>query len=133
MEHVPGTTNAIGCPCRAMYTRRAESLRRGLRLISKFSAALFLLHWLCLVAAGSWAPFHAWLHGDSIPEGDSCPVAALQQGNLAATAVSSAAIVVLAGFLLVILASFTGFVPVSDLQDVRGPPASGTAPSTPSY
>ena len=110
-----------------MCSRPTESFRRGLRLLPKSVVALLLLHWLCLAAAGSWAPFHAWLHGDSIPDGDNCPVAALQQGNLAAIAASSATVVVLAGFLLLILASFTGFVPLSDLPEVRGPPSSRTA------
>lgn len=112
---------------RAMSSRCTQNFRRGLRLLPKSAVAFLLLHWLCLAAAGSWAPFHAWLHGDSIPDGDNCPVAALQQGNLAATAASSAAIVVLAGFLLLIVTSFTEFVPQSELPEVRGPPGSRTA------
>jgi len=52
--------------------------RRFHAVVAGFSLAL----WLFLLVAETCTPLHAWLHGGSIPENDSCAIAALAHGNV---------------------------------------------------
>ena len=105
-----------------MLAKCPNMRRRKGRFLYGSAAVLSLVLWLALAVAEAWGPFHAWLHGGSIPDTDNCPVAALQQGKL----VTSAAAAVVALFLASIVAFrfvvFPPFVASHPLPDVRGPP-----------
>jgi hypothetical protein len=52
--------------------------RRVHAAVAVFSLAL----WLFLLVAETWTPLHAWLHGGSIPDNDSCAIVALAHGTV---------------------------------------------------
>jgi len=52
--------------------------RRVHAVVAGFSLAL----WLFLLVAETCTPLHAWLHGGSIPDNDSCAIVALAHGNV---------------------------------------------------
>ena len=95
--------------------------RRKRQFLCRSAAVLSLLLWLALAVAEAWEPFHAWLHGGSIPDTDNCPVAALQQGKLAISAVAAVVVLFLASVVAFrfVLPPFVASLP---LPDVRGPP-----------
>jgi len=84
--------------------------RRKRQILCRSAAVLSLLLWLALPVAEAWEPFHAWLHGGSIPDGDNSPVAALQQGKVATAALAVIPVVSLASVAVVRVASFDPFV-----------------------
>ncbi len=97
--------------------------RRNRQFLYRFAAVLSLALWLALAAAEAWEPFHAWLHSGAIPAADNCPVAALQQGKLAASAMVVLAAVLLASVAAARFVAFPSrFAPPSP-PDARGPPA----------
>jgi len=106
--------------CPNLSCRKAQFLYRA-------AAVLSLVLWLALAAAGAWEPFHAWLHGGSIPDSDDCPVAALQQGKLVASAAAAVVVLVLAGVVAFRFVVFPPFVASVPLPDVRGPPVNWLA------
>ena len=97
------------------------SRRKG-RFLYRSAAVLSLVLWLALAAAEAWGPFHAWLHGGSIPDTDNCPVAALQQGKLVSSAVAAVVVLFLASIVAFRFVVFPPFVASLPLPDVRGPP-----------
>jgi hypothetical protein len=52
--------------------------RRVHAAVAGFSLGL----WLFLLVAETWSPLHAWLHGGSIPDNDSCAIVALAHGTV---------------------------------------------------
>ena len=86
------------------------------------AALLALALWLFMLAAESWTPLHAWMHGGAIPEDDHCPIAQLQQGQVDYV-MAAAVVAVFVGFALVVVFTFSvPFVASFPLPDVRGPP-----------
>jgi len=104
-----------------MLAKCPNMSRRKGRFLYRSAAVLSLVLWLVLAAAEAWGPFHAWLHGGSIPDTDNCPVAALQQGKLATSAVAAVVVLFLASVVAFrfVLPPFVASLP---LPDVRGPP-----------
>ena len=105
--------------------------RHGRQLVNKSAAVLSLLIWLTIATAEAWTPFHAWLHGGSIPEGDDCPVAALREGKLVNSSFAVVVTVALASLVLGIFVPLVPFVAFLPLPHVRGPPASHPAIAAP--
>ncbi len=56
--------------------------RRTLRSLFAAAAVLSLFLWLFMLAAQTWTPLHAWLHGSAIPDNDDCAVAAMVHGKV---------------------------------------------------
>ena len=105
--------------------------RRKGRFLYRSAAVLSLVLWLALAAAEASEPFHAWLHGGSIPDTDNCPVAALQQGKLVTSAAVAVVVLFLASIVAFRLVVFTPFAAFLPLPDVRGPPVDRLAVAAP--
>ena len=97
------------------------SRRKG-QFLYRSAAVLSLVLLLVLATAEAWEPFHAWLHGGSIPDADNCPVAALQQGKLVTSAAAAVVVLFLASVVVLRVTFFLPFVASVPLPDVRGPP-----------
>jgi len=96
--------------------------RRTRQFLCRSAAVLSLLLWLALAVAEAWEPFHAWLHGGSIPDSDNCPVAALQQGKLVTSAAAAVVVLFLASVVAFRFVVFPPFLASLPIPDVRGPP-----------
>ena len=55
--------------------------RRTPRLYAA-AGVLSLSLWLTMLVAENWTPFHAWLHGGTIPDDDDCAVVAIAHGKV---------------------------------------------------
>lgn len=87
------------------------------------AALLTLALWLFMLAAESWTPLHAWMHGGAIPKDDHCPIAQLQHGQVDYV-MAAAVVAAFIGFAIVVRVVFSvPFVASLPLPDVRGPPA----------
>jgi len=110
-----------------MLAKCPNMSRRKGRFLYRSAAVLSLVLWLALAAAEAWGPFHAWLHGGSIPDTDNCPVAALQQGKLVTSAAAAVVVLFLASVVAFRFVVFPPFVASLPLPDVRGPPGNRLA------
>ena len=65
-----------------MPKKRFTLSRRARRILFAASAILSLAIWLMLTVAESYRPFHAWLHGGTIPDNDDCAIVMILHGKV---------------------------------------------------
>jgi len=63
-------------------TTQLFNRRTGRRLCAAAVVLSLVLLWLFMLAAESWTPLHAWLHGGSIPDNDDCAIVVVAHGKI---------------------------------------------------
>ncbi|HUB88016.1 MAG TPA: hypothetical protein VMB22_09010 [Verrucomicrobiae bacterium] len=103
---------------------RCQFKRRTRERIFRATGALALAVWLTMVFAELCPPFHAWLHGGSIPDDDNCAVCAIAHGKIETTPLDVPAVVPVTWIEITPRAEVSIFTPVNiNLSPGRDPPA----------